>query len=394
VFDNAKFEAGVAKTIATLGKLDASLKDIGKKGSWADIENAANRVTFSKPTAALGHFRDALGGMGSKAGSVFSGISQAAAKVAMSGPTKELDKLQSRFGLGITPSARKAFTNLEKESHQVKLQGVTDAINEVSHKFSILRGAASVALGGIAQRAASAGANVIKSLTLTPVMEGFHNYETQINAVQTILANTGLKGKAGLGQVTGALNNLNTYANKTVYNFSEMARNIGTFTAAGVKLGPAVNSIKGIANLAAMSGSTSQQASGAMYQLSQAIAAGQVHLQDWNSVVNAGMGGKVFQNALMQTGLAMGTISKSAYSVDKATGQATISGNSFRQSIQSKPGETSAGAKRSSMPSSKVSRIWACCSSRWYRASTTSSRLLLGTASCGLRRDLRISCGS
>ena len=38
-----------------------------------------------------------------------------------------------------------------------------------------------------------------------------------------------------------------------------------------------------------------------MYQLSQAIAAGRVGLQDWNSVVNAGMGGEVFQNALKNT---------------------------------------------------------------------------------------------
>ena len=36
-------------------------------------------------------------------------------------------------------------------------------------------------------------------------------------------------------------------------------------------------------------------------QLSQAIAAGTVKLQDWNSVNNAGLGGHVFQNAILQT---------------------------------------------------------------------------------------------
>ena len=87
----------------------------------------------------------------------------------------------------------------------------------------------------------------------------------------------------------------------TIYNFTEMTRNIGTFTAAGVKLDTSVQAIKGIANLAAVSGSTSQQASTAMYQLSQALAAGTVKLMDWNSVVNAGMGGQVFQDALKET---------------------------------------------------------------------------------------------
>src|SRR5690606_17592539 len=109
-----------------------------------------------------------------------------------------------------------------------------------------------------------------------------------------------------------------------------MARNIGTFTAAGVKLPVAVSAIKGISNLAAFSGSNSQQASTAMYQLSQAIAAGRVNLQDWNSVVNAGMGGKAFQSALAQTAVSMGKVSASAVKVgDKVT----VAGKSFRESI-------------------------------------------------------------
>lgn len=109
-----------------------------------------------------------------------------------------------------------------------------------------------------------------------------------------------------------ALDELNTYADKTIYNFTEMTRNIGTFTAAGVNLRTSVDSIKGIANLAAISGSTSQQASTAMYQLSQALAAGKVSLMDWNSVVNAGMGGKVFQDALVRTSELLGTGAQNA----------------------------------------------------------------------------------
>ena len=123
--------------------------------------------------------------------------------------------------------------------------------------------------------------------------------QTQINAVQTILANTSSKGTT-LDQVNHALDELNHYADMTIYNFTEMTRNIGMFTAAGVDLDTSVAAIKGIANLAAVSGSNSQQESTAMYQLSQALAAGTVKLQDWNSVVNAGMGGQVFQDALKE----------------------------------------------------------------------------------------------
>ena len=106
---------------------------------------------------------------------------------------------------------------------------------------------------------------------------------------------------SSLEDVNRALDELNEYADKTIYNFTEMTRNIGTFTAAGIDLDTSVSAIKGIANLAAVSGSNSQQASTAMYQLSQALAGGTVRLMDWNSVVNAGMGGMVFQDALKET---------------------------------------------------------------------------------------------
>lgn len=199
----------------------------------------------------------------------------------------------------------KSFDELDKAAAHFSMGNIGTTVEGVSKKFLALSTIGVTALATIANKAVNAGIQLTKSLTIDPIREGFQSYETQINAVQTILANTSAEGTK-LPQVTAALAELNKYANLTVYNFSEMARNIGTFTAAGVNLKTSVSSIKGIANLAALSGSTSEQASGAMYQLSQAIAAGRVKLQDWNSVVNAGIGGKVFQTALINTARANG----------------------------------------------------------------------------------------
>ena len=182
----------------------------------------------------------------------------------------------------------------------ISFVGMSSAVETVQTKFSALEIVAMTTLSNITNSAVNAGKNIINALTLEPVTTGFQEYETQINAIQTILANTESKGST-LEDVNSALNELNKYADMTIYNFTEMTRNIGTFTAAGVDLDTSVSSIKGIANLAAVSGSTSQQASTAMYQLSQAMAAGTVKLMDWNSVVNAGMGGQVFQDALKET---------------------------------------------------------------------------------------------
>lgn len=227
--------------------------------------------------------------------------------------------------------AAKGLDDIQTAGNRVDLSHISGGVNAAKQSFSLLGTAAAVAMGNIAAKAITAGASLVKSFTLDPLIAGFHNYETQINAVQTIVANTGLKGAGGMKQVNAALQDLNTYANKTVYNFSEMARNIGTFTAAGVGLKTSEESIKGIANLAALSGSSSEQASSAMYQLSQAIAAGTVHLQDWNSVVNAGIGGQVFQKALFDTAKAMGTIKDVPLS--ETFDEWKKAGNSFRQSL-------------------------------------------------------------
>lgn len=230
-----------------------------------------------------------------------------------------LDKLKQKLNLS---GASKGLENINASAKNVNMSGLASGVETVRAKFSALEVIGVTALANITNSAVNAGKHMIKALTLDPVISGFQEYETQINAIQTILANTSSKGTT-LDQVNDALDELNHYADLTIYNFTEMTRNIGTFTAAGVDLETSVSAIQGIANLAAVSGSTSQQASTAMYQLSQALASGTVKLMDWNSVVNAGMGGEVFQNALRETSELLGTGAEAAI---KAEG-------SFRESL-------------------------------------------------------------
>lgn len=210
-----------------------------------------------------------------------------------------LDKLKKSLNL---EGAAKGLETVNDAANKCSgnMSPLSNAVETVRVRFSALEVMAITALQNITNSALAAGKNLVSAFTIDPIKTGFEEYETQINAVQTILANTSSKGTT-LDQVNNALDELNHYADMTIYNFTEMTRNIGTFTAAGVDLDTSVAAIKGIANLAAISGSNSQQASTAMYQLSQALAAGTVKLQDWNSVVNAGMGGQVFQDALKET---------------------------------------------------------------------------------------------
>ena len=202
-----------------------------------------------------------------------------------------LEKFKDKLKLS---DAGKGLSNITKAAKDVDLSPLSSGIETVTAKFSALQVIGITALANITNSAINATKKMVNAVTFEPVQSGFQEYETQIGAIQTILANTKSKGST-LEDVNNALDELNKYADMTIYNFTEMTRNIGTFTAAGVDLEKSVTSIKGIANLAAVSGSTSAQASTAMYQLSQALAAGKVSLMDWNSVVNAGMGGEIFQ---------------------------------------------------------------------------------------------------
>lgn len=216
------------------------------------------------------------------------------------GVKKSLISLENlKKGLNLDKSS-KSLSNLESTAKNFSMKNLASDVASISDRFSTMGIIGMTALQNITNSAIATGKTLVSALTIDPVKSGFQEYETQINSVQTILANTESKGTT-LDQVNAALDELNHYADMTIYNFTEMTRNIGTFTAAGVDLDTSVQAIKGIANLAAVSGSNSQQASTAMYQLSQALAAGTVKLQDWNSVVNAGMGGQVFQDALKET---------------------------------------------------------------------------------------------
>ena len=239
-------------------------------------------------------------------------------------------------------NAAESMSTLDKLKKKLNFKGCSDGLDEIGQaakkadlsplqrgaeavkvKFSSLEVVAMTALSRITNSVITAGEKLVSSFTIDPVKSGLSEYETQINSVQTILANTKSKG-ATLDDVNNSLNELNKYADLTIYNFTEMTRNIGTFTAAGVGLKDSTKAIQGIANLAAVSGSNAQQAATAMYQLSQALAAGTVKLQDWNSVVNAGMGGETFQNALKDTARAHGV------AVDKMIKDA----GSFRESLK------------------------------------------------------------
>ena len=212
-----------------------------------------------------------------------------------------IDKLKAKLDF---KGATKGMENIGTATKNVNMSGLGSAVESVRVKFSALQVMGVTALANITNSAINAGKRIVHALTIAPITTGFQEYELKMNSVQTIMASTG----ESLETVNEYLEELNKYADKTIYSFSDMTSNIGKFTNAGVKLEDAVMAIKGISNEAAVSGANANEASRAMYNFAQALSAGYVKLIDWKSIENANMATVEFKNQLIQTAVELGTL--------------------------------------------------------------------------------------
>lgn len=320
-----------------------------------------------------------------------------------------IDKLKKALKLD---KAAEGFDSIEKAANHISFKGLNDGISQVHANFSLLDVTVLKIFDRIADSAVTLGKNIVKALAVDPITTGFQEYETKMNSIQVIAANTGAlnqdaadsaksmaesleavnkiwfgpnvygNGQARVDALAAAgldygtvqsmvnklangtaksmddfndeiakssgttvehieevLDNLNLYADKTIYNFTQMTQAIGQFTTAGIDVDTSARSVKGIANLAAYVGAPASDASRSMFQLSQALATGRVRLQDWMSLEHtAGMGGKTFQDALKATAEHLMEVDDSYRAVIEDAGYGSIDElimdqGSFRESL-------------------------------------------------------------
>ena len=212
-----------------------------------------------------------------------------------------LDKLDKSLDLR---ESAKNLTALSDAGKNFSLDGVASGIEVVQQKFTALEIMGITALQRITNQAITTGENLVKSLSLDQIAQGFGKYEQKTTSVQTIVNATG----ESIDSVSEKLAKLNWFTDETSYNFTDMVGNIGKFTSMGIDLDTSVTAMEGIANWAAISGQGVNEASHAMYNLSQAIGVGAVKLMDWKSVENANMATKEFKETAIETAKALGEL--------------------------------------------------------------------------------------
>lgn len=240
---------------------------------------------------------------------------------------KSLDKLKKSLQLD---DAGRSFEKLERSAKNVRLDGIAASVDAISNKFTLM-GRMSIAwMDNIAHAAVNAGKRIVNALTVNPVRSGFNEYELKMDSVKTIMNATG----ESVETVSKYLEELNKYADDTIYSFSDMTSNIGKFTNNGVKLSDATMAIKGVANAAAYAGASSQQASAAMYNFSQSLSSF-LNTRDWYSIENANMATTQMKQAFIDTAVELGTLQKTAEGFYKTIdGKHEVTVANFRDTLQ------------------------------------------------------------
>ena len=227
--------------------------------------------------------------------------------------------------------ATKGLESIDSAAKKVDMSGLGSAVETVKSRFSALEVMAVTALANITNSVVNTGKQMLHSLTIEPISQGFEEYELKMGSIQTIMMSTG----ASLEEVNKYLQELNTYSDKTIYSFQDMTSNIGKFTNAGVGLEDAVMAIQGVSNVAAVSGANANEASRAMYNFAQALSAGYVKLIDWKSIEQANMATVEFKTQLLESAVACGTLTKTADGMYKTVkGNVIDATHGFNDSLQ------------------------------------------------------------
>lgn len=237
--------------------------------------------------------------------------------------------------------AVKGFDKLDRSARSFKLDGLAAGVEAVRVKFDLLQITVFNVLNRISNKAIDTGERMVKSLSIEQVSVGWDKFASKTTSVQTIMAATANQFSntdVQMAKVNEQLDKLNWFTDETSYNFVDMVNNIGKFTSNNIDLETSVTAMQGIANWAAISGANANEASRAMYNLSQALATGSVKLIDWKSIENANMATAEFKKTVIETAAAEGTLKKVSEdtftTLDGKTQISTKTFNGFNDSLQ------------------------------------------------------------
>ncbi len=281
-------------------KLQNAIKDVGNFQQKMDSINGKSVDNVEKSTGSLSSklaglvsHVPILGNIVEKMTGVGNASNTAASAVGRVG-----ENAGSGFG-AIQSGASNAKNSMEQ---------LGSGVETVKSRFSMLEGIATVALGNIASRAITAGASLLNKWTLAPIIQGYQEYERELDSTRILVA---ALGEQEQDHITSVMRDLEQYAKTTKYNSQQMNSSLAQFVNAGIDLDKANVALKGFGNLAASAGaSTAAFGSALQFGVQQALQMGYMNRQNWMSMENANLATRAYKQAVIDAAVAQGTLTQ------------------------------------------------------------------------------------
>lgn len=281
-------------------KLQNAIKDVGNFQQKMDSINGKSVDNVEKSTSSLSSklaglvsHVPILGNIVEKMTGVGNASNTAASAVGRVG-----ENAGSGFG-AIQSGASNAKNSMEQ---------LGSGVEGVKGKFSMLEGIATVALGNIASRAITAGASLLNKWTLAPIVQGYQEYERELDSTRILVA---ALGEEEQDHITSVMRDLEQYAKTTKYNSQQMNSSLAQFVNAGIDLDKANVALRGFGNLAASAGaSTTQFGTALQFGVQQALQMGYMNRQNWMSMESNMLATKAYKDAVVNAAIAQGTLTQ------------------------------------------------------------------------------------
>lgn len=325
-FDNEQFEKNVQTSLSTVDKLKKSLNFDGVSKGFENIESASKGVNFQAVGDAIENVKVKFSALEIVAITALSNITN---KIVDAGINLSKSLSIDQITAGWSKYAQKtssvqtimAATN---SSWQVGADGLArmDKLLEEGMDKGLANRFAET-FSEVEEGALSAS-KAAKKLGMSK--EDFDKYAEGLKEVTY--------SGTQMDFVSDQLDKLNWFSDETSYSFVDMTSNIGKFTSTGQQLTDSVTAMQGISTWAALSGANVEQASHAMYNLSQALGQGAVKLMDWKSIENANMATAEFKQTALDTAVELGMLKKTTDGLYKTLDKGTeVSIKNFNASL-------------------------------------------------------------
>ena len=228
---------------------------------------------------------------------------------------QSIDRLKNK--LESTESVH-AFEGIQRSADKTDLSGIAKAVDNISDKFSVLRGVAIGVLTDIARKAIETGVDLAISLSLDNMLAGWQKYDQEVQAVQTIMVTL---DDTPIEDVEKALEKVSWFSDETSYSYEQMVNSMSKFISSGASLDAATDAVLGVANAAAAAGVSTKNAERAFYNFSQAMGVGYMQLMDWRSIENLNIATPEFKRNILETAAALHKIVKVGDDLYKMAGE-------------------------------------------------------------------------